>query len=161
MFAFSVAARFADPIVSLPPYQFARERFRVSWFVRDDRHGWEAYDSEQGANPKGGISRRPRDSEHHRAPAETCREIGPMMLGFPKCYFGMQKASLGSLPWRVNLVLSAFFIDEILASSVKAGFPPEIQFLSLPRPRRTYRRPGLSRYPWLRKASEFRLYPSS
>jgi len=41
MFAFSVAARFADPIVSLPPYQFARERFRVSWFVRDDRHGWK------------------------------------------------------------------------------------------------------------------------
>ena len=29
VFAFLVAARFADPIVSLPPYQFARDRY--SW----------------------------------------------------------------------------------------------------------------------------------
>jgi hypothetical protein len=28
VFAFLVAARFADPIVSLPPYQFARDKVR-------------------------------------------------------------------------------------------------------------------------------------
>ena len=34
MFAFLVAARFVDPIVSLPPYQFARDRFCSRlWYV--------------------------------------------------------------------------------------------------------------------------------
>ena len=49
------------------------------------------------ANLEGGVSRRPRVSERQRAPAETGREIGPIMLGFPICYFWMQKTSLGSL----------------------------------------------------------------
>jgi len=37
LFAFLVAARFADPIVSLPPYQFAKDKFL--WRIRKELHG--------------------------------------------------------------------------------------------------------------------------
>ncbi len=37
LFAFLVAARFADPIVSLPPYQFAKNKFL--WRIGKELHG--------------------------------------------------------------------------------------------------------------------------
>jgi len=98
-------------------------------------------------------------SEHWGDPFFSAESTRSHDAWFSICYFRMQR--LGKLDWCVGKFLSAILIDEVLKLSVKAGFLPGIQCLSPPRPHRTCQRPSLSRYPWLRKASEFRLYPSS